>query len=72
MQAINDEYDKAKRDKGEGFGMLHGENKFISWRKFSHSADPDKTNLILVHFSDRILNRKAEEIGMMVHLQNKF
>ena len=25
-----------------------------------------------MHFSDRILNVKAEEIEMMVHLQNKY
>ena len=71
MQALNDTYEKAKREDDE-FGLLNGENKFISWKKFCHSADPDRTHLILVHFSDRILNRKAEEIGMMVHLQNKF
>ena len=34
--------------------------------------DELKDTLILVHFSDRILNKKAEDLKMKVHLQDKF
>jgi len=43
------------------------EYRFLIWKEYKHSNKPD-LGLILVHFSDRILNVKAEEIGMMVHL----
>lgn len=46
-------------------------NRFLIWKEYKHSSKAD-LGLILVHFSDRILNVKAEEIGMMVHLQNKY
>ena len=56
------------------FGLLkfNEERKFLDYKQYSHSADPEKTSLILVFFSDRILNLKAEEMKMMVHVQNKF
>ena len=44
----------------------------MRWRCFSHSAEPTKKSFVLVTFSDRILNKKAEEVGIMVHLQNKY
>ena len=72
LEAINARYDAKKRDKGDPFGLLHGNRKFLDWKEYRHSAAPEKKCLILIHFSDRILNLKAEEIGMLVHLQNKF
>ena len=42
-------------------------NRFLIWKEYKHSSKAD-LGLILVHFSDRILNVKAESIGMMVHL----
>ena len=68
LDCINTKYEKKKRDRGEEFGLLHGEHKFIEWKQYRKSSDPDKTGLILIHFSDRILNLKAEEIGMRVQL----
>ena len=55
-----------------GWGLLHGQRKFLDWKEYRLSKDPEKKGLILIHFSDRILNEKAEEIGMRVMLQNKF
>lgn len=68
LDCINTKYEKKKRDRHEPFGLLHGEHKFIEWKFYRHSQDPDKTGIILIHFSDRILNLKAEEIGMRVQL----
>ena len=72
LQAINDSYDAKKRDKADSFGLLHGERKFLDWKEYRHSDDPKNKGLILVHFSDRILNLKAEQIEMRVLLQNKY
>lgn len=36
------------------------------------SSDPENMGMVLIHFSDRILNMKAEEIKMQVRVQNKF
>ena len=72
LEAINDNYERKKRDKADPFGLLHGERKFLDWKEYRHSKFPETKTLILVFFSDRILNLKAEEIGMCVHLQNKF
>ena len=41
--------------------------RFLIWKEYKHSS-LEGQGLILVHFSDRILNVKAEEIGLMVHL----
>lgn len=57
---------------GDDWGLLHGERKFLDWKEYRLSKDPENKGLILVHFSDRILNEKAEEIQMRVILQNKF
>ena len=72
LEEINRRYEAMKRDRQEPFGLLHGNRKFLNWKEYKHSGDPENKGLILVHFSDRILNLKAEEIQMMVHLQNKF
>ena len=58
--------------RSDEFGLLHGDKKYLDWHEYRHSADPEKKGLILIHFSDRILNMKAEEIKMRVKLQNKF
>lgn len=52
------------------FGLLKSDRKFLDWKLYRHSQDPDGTRLVLVFFSDRILNHKAEEIEMKVHVQN--
>ena len=72
LDAINQNYDDKKRNMDDSFGLLHGDRKFLDWKVYRHSKDPEHTRLILIHFSDRILNEKAESIKMMVHLQNKF
>ena len=68
LEAINDNYDAKKRDKEDAFGLLHGTRKFLDWKEYKHSSEPDKKGLILIYFSDRILNMKAEETNMRVHL----
>ena len=57
-----------KRDRQDPFGLLQSDRKFLDWKEYKHSGDPENKGLILVHFSDRILNLKAEEIKMQVHL----
>lgn len=45
------------------FGLLEdedGNSKFLRWSEYIHSAETKGLGLILVHFSDRILNLKAE------------
>ena len=68
LQEINRRYEAKKRDRQDPFGLLNGERKILDWKEYRHSDDPENKGLILVHLSDRILNLKAEEIGMMVHL----
>ena len=51
---------------------MSGERKYLDYKEFRLSSDPEKKSLILVYFSDRILNMKAEEIRMRVKLTNKF
>ena len=51
--------------------------RFLSYSEYPKSNEADnkaeeKSTLILVHFSDRILNKKAQDIKMKVHLQDKF
>ena len=51
--------------------------RFLSYNEYPQSgeekkSEDQKSTLILVHFSDRILNKKAEDIKMKVHLQDKF
>ena len=51
--------------------------RFLGYSEYKKSGeekieDDKKNSLILVHFSDRILNKKAEDIKMRVHLQDKF
>ena len=50
------------------FGLLDAKRKYLDYREYKHSQDPENKGLILVYFSDRILNLKAEEIGMRVRL----
>lgn len=73
LEAIEEFYQKQKKDGGDSFGIFPEKcQQYLRWRCFSHSADPEQKSLVLVTFSDRILNRKAEEIRMNVHLQNKY
>ena len=72
LEEINKAQVKRHGKNNDEFGLLHSKRKFIDWKEYRMSTDPDKTSLILVHFSDRILNLKAEDIHMMVQLQNKF
>ena len=78
LEAINSNYYSKNGKIVNPFGLLDGEAsgdgrpRFLSWNKYRHSAHPETKSLILIHFSDRILNMKAEEIGMRVRLQNKF
>ena len=51
--------------------------RFLGYSEYKKSGEEgkkeeEKNSLILVHFSDRILNKKAEDIKMRVHLQDKF
>ena len=72
LEEINRRYEAKKRDRQDPFGLLHGTRKFLDWKEYRHSEAPEEKGLILVFFSDRILNLKAEEIQMTVHLQNKY
>lgn len=67
-----------RRDpKDPDYGLLEG-SKYLDWKVFKKSGEEEKKDenkkqsLVLVHFSDRILNYKAEELGMMVHLQDMY
>lgn len=47
--------------------------RFLSYNEYPKSGEDNtdaekKNTLVLVHFSDRILNKKAEDIKMKVHL----
>ena len=66
LKAINTRYEDKKRNRADKFGLLHGSRKFLDWKEYRHSEKPEKLGLILVYFSDRILNLKAEEIKMRV------
>ena len=76
LDAINEAYTKKPRDQTDEYGLLKGEKfegkKFLAYKVYRHSAAPETSTLVLVYFSDRILNLKAEEIGMRVHLQDKY
>ena len=67
--------DKMEREIKEGEEVKP--MRFLGYSEYKKSgeeglADDKKNSLILVHFSDRILNKKAEDIKMRVHLQDKF
>lgn len=45
----------------DSFGLIDSKrNKFLDWKEYKHTEDPKNKGLILVNFSDRILNMKAE------------
>lgn len=76
LQAINDNYQSTHgsyktsgQDSMDTFGLLkfRPENQFLDYKVFEHSGNKNK-NLILVYFSDRIMNLKAEELEMVVHI----
>ena len=60
LEAINDNYEEKLHKTGDTWGLLHGQRKFLDWKEYRLSKDPENKGLILVHFSDRILNEKAE------------
>ena len=47
------------------------DKQFLDFKTYQHSGDEKKT-LLLVYFSDKILNIKAEEMKMLVHVQNMY
>ena len=64
LEAINENYEGKKRDRQDSFGLLNNPphtRKFLDWKEYRHSQDPENKGLVLVYFSDRILNLKAEE-----------
>lgn len=71
LDAINANYVRNRRTNGDNFGLLSSQRQFIDYTEYTYTRETDK-KLILINFSDRILNLKAEEIGMRVRLQNKF
>lgn len=72
MDAINKKYMETLPDEEEEeteaeyeqrmFGLLKfkADKRFLDYKVFTHSGSPDKLSLVLVYFSDRILNEKAE------------
>lgn len=72
LDAINKRYERKKTLRFDNFGLLNGARKFLDYKIYRHSADPEKKSLILVYFSDRVLNMKAEEIKIRCKLTNKF
>ena len=54
------------------YGLLHGKRRYIDWKAYPHTSDPENKGLVLVFFSDRILNLKAEEIQMKVLIHNSY
>ena len=67
----------------DDYGLLKGyisidvdgnetESSFLAYKVYRKSDAPDTEVLVLVYFSDRILNLKAEEIKLKVHLQDKY
>ena len=74
LDAINDKYAEKRLDpKDPEYGLLDGERKYLDYKIYKKSGEEEKPenqrlSLVLVHFSDRILNYKAEELEMMVHL----
>ena len=41
---------------------------FLDYRTYRSTTDPDGTTLVLVYFSDCIVNRKATELGFKTAL----
>ena len=82
LDAINDNYTENTilDPKDPDYGLLDdikddegNSQRFLSYKIYQKSGedgkkDDDKTDLVLVYFSDRILNKKAEDIKMKVHL----
>ena len=82
LDAINDNYTENTilDPKDPDYGLLdqnedEGEEskRFLSYNIYPKSGETgknsdDRTDLVLVYFSDRILNKKAEDIKMKVHL----
>ena len=72
IENINNSYEKRRGKLLTSFGLLHGKRRYIDWKAYPHTDDPENKGLILVFFSDRILNLKAEEIKMKVLLHNSY
>ena len=68
---INKKCSRKRHIRGDNLGQLTSANKFLDYKTYTNTRIVEQ-ELILVYFSDRILNIKAEEIGMRVRLQNKF
>ena len=88
LDALNEKYAAKKPDpKDPDYGLLDpdpelGEDsrRYLNYKVYAkageHNWPPEdsgkKSSLVLVHFSDRILNYKAEEIKMKVHLHDMY
>ena len=83
LATINARYTARPRDQSDQYGLLKGFTsrdedgnevpaRFLAFKEYRRSDAPETRSLVLVYFSDRILNLKAEEIGMRVHLQDKY
>jgi len=44
----------------------------ISFTKYRHSLYPEEKVMVLVFFTDRILNKEAEAQGLRIQLQDKY
>ena len=40
--------------------------KNLRWKKFRHSQDPDNKMVVLVYFSDDIMNKEAEDQELII------
>ena len=83
LAAINENYEEQPRDESDDYGLLKGftsvdvdgsekPSVFLAYKVYRKSDAPETQCLVLVYFSDRILNLKAEEIKLKVHLQDKY
>ena len=79
LATINARYTARPRDRSDDYGLLKGFTgpdgepaRFLAYKEYRKSDAPETRTLVLVYFSDRILNLKAEEVGMRVHLQDKY
>jgi hypothetical protein len=56
------------RPESEGSDKIIGQ--FLDYKVYRCSTSPEQYNLVLVYFSDCIINRKASELGFKTALQD--
>ena len=72
MEALNRKYSEKRRDPSDlDYGLLDGERQYLDYKIYAKTGAGEQS-LVLVHFSDRILNFKAEELKLRVHLQDMY